>query len=115
MRGAKQKKMFEMSDLRRREILHLRFVCLSPRLGGGDGTLIFSCMRRLGLFFWVQNFEFQYFLGVFRKLNIFWDMKILWIFFGGNHKIGPYLQVICMHFLVFLKVKVQNGGYYFGC
>ena len=27
--------------------------------GGGGGALIFSCMRRLGLFFRVQNFEFQ--------------------------------------------------------
>ena len=33
------------------------------------GTLIFSCIRRLGSFFWVQNFEFQYFWGVFRKKN----------------------------------------------
>ena len=37
----------------------------------GGGTLIFPCMRRLGLFFRVQNFEFQYLLGFFRKLNIF--------------------------------------------
>ena len=48
------------------------------------GTLIFSYMRRLGLFFFffgggggggggVQNFEFQYFWGVFRKMNIFWE------------------------------------------
>ena len=28
-------------------------------------------------------------------------MKILWIFFGGNHKIGLYLGVISMHFMVF--------------
>ena len=37
-------------------------------------------------------------------------MNILWIFFGGHHKIGQYLEVISMH----LKVKVQNGGYFFG-
>ena len=30
---------------------------------GGGGTLIFSYIRRLGSFFWVQNFEFQYFWG----------------------------------------------------
>ena len=64
MRGAKQKKMFEISDLRR-EILHLRSVC--PVGGGGGGVLlyflIFSCIRRLGLFLGVQNFEFQYFGG----------------------------------------------------
>ena len=38
---------------------------------GGGGTLIFSYIRRLGSFFRVQNFEFQYFLGGFRKMNIF--------------------------------------------
>ena len=41
-------------------------------------------------------------------------MKILWIFFGGHHKIGLYLGVISMHFRVFLKVMVQNGVYLFG-
>ena len=52
--------------------------------GGGGGTLIFSYIRRLGSFFWVQNFEFQYFWGFSEKNNIFWDVKILWIFFGGS-------------------------------
>ena len=37
--------------------------------GGGPrvGTLIFSHIRRLGPFFWVQNSEFQYFLGFSEK------------------------------------------------
>ena len=39
-------------------------------------------------------------------------MKILWIFLGGRHKIGLYLGVISMHFRVFFKGKVQNGGYF---
>ena len=30
-------------------------------------------------------------------------MKILWIFLGGNHKIGLYLGVTSMHFGSFLK------------
>ena len=38
----------------------------------------------------------------------------MWIFFGGHYKIGLYLGVIPMHFRVFFKVKVQNGGYFFG-
>ena len=38
---------------------------------GGGGILIFSYIRRLGSYFWIQTFEFQYFLGVFRKRNIF--------------------------------------------
>ena len=59
-------------------------VTLSPR----GGTLIFSHIRRLGPFFWVQNSEFQYFLGFSEKLIFFWGMKILWIIFWGHHKIG---------------------------
>ena len=68
--GAKQKEMFEISDLRRREILLLRSVCpFVPKgeVGGGGGgggdTLIFSYIRKPGLFLGVQNFEFQYFGG----------------------------------------------------
>ena len=63
-----------------------------------QGILIFSNIRRLGSFFCVQNFEFQYFWG-FQK-NIFGGMKILWIFFWGHHKIGLYLGVITMHFRI---------------
>ena len=32
--------------------------------------------------------------------------------FGGHHKIGLYLGVISMHLGSFLKVNVQNGGYF---
>ena len=42
----------------------------TPGGGGGGGTLIFSHIRRLGLFFWVQNSEFQYFWG-FQKNEYF--------------------------------------------
>ena len=35
--------------------------------GGGGGVLIFSHILRLGLFFWVQNSEFQYFWGFSEK------------------------------------------------
>ena len=40
-------------------------------------------------------------MGFFRKLDIFWGMKILWIILGGHHKIGLYLKVISVHFRVF--------------
>ena len=36
-------------------------------VGGGGGTPIFSYIRRLGSFFGVQNFEFQYFGGWFQN------------------------------------------------
>ena len=47
-------------------------------------------------------------------MNIFWGMKILWIFFGGHCKIGLYLGVSSMHFRVFFKVKVHNRRYFLG-
>ena len=78
----------------------------------GWGTLIFSYIRWLGTFFLGggQNFGFQYIFGVFRKINIFWGLMILWIFFGGHHKIGLYLGAFLCILGSFLKVKVQNGG-----
>ena len=48
-------------------------------------------------------------------MNILLGMKILSMFFGGYHIIGLYLRVISMHFrFFFLKVKVQNWGYFWG-
>ena len=38
-----------------------------PGGGGGGGTLIVLYIRRLGSFFWVQIFEFQYLLGFSEK------------------------------------------------
>ena len=35
------------------------------------GTLIFSYIRRLWSFFWVQNFEFQYFLCFQKNKHLF--------------------------------------------
>ena len=82
--------------------------------GGGGGTLIFSYIRKLGLFFWVQNFECQYFLGFSEKNNnIFGDMKILRIFLGGHHKNGLYLGVISMHFRVFSEGQGTECGIFF--
>ena len=56
--------------------------------GGGGGIPIFSHIRRLGPFFWVQYSEFQYFWGFQKNEYFFGGIKILWIFFGGHHKIG---------------------------
>ena len=46
----------------------------------------------------ILNFDI---FGGFQKNDIFFGMKILWIFFFGHHKIGLYLGVISMHFRVF--------------
>ena len=46
------------------EFLSLTGGCRGPSESTPQGdTLVFSCIRRLGPFFGVQNFEFQYFLG----------------------------------------------------
>ena len=47
-------------------------------------------------------------------MNIFWGMKILWIFLGGHHKIGLYLGVISMHFRVFSLGQGTECGYFLG-
>ena len=66
-----KREMFEISDLRRREILHLRPVCpFSP------GKYFHTYIGR-GFFFGSTIFCFVF----FRKLNIFGGMKILLIFF----------------------------------
>ena len=63
---------------------------------GGWGTLIYSyILRRLGPYFWLKILNFNLF-GVFSKINVFGVMKILWIFCGGQHKIGLVLGVMCL-------------------
>ena len=41
-------------------------------------------------------------------MNIFWDMKILWIFFGGSSQNWASFRLISMQFRAFLRSKVQN-------
>ena len=73
---------------------------LSARRGWrGGGTIIFSFIRGLAPF-WGSKFWISIPLRVFRKMNIFWGMKILWISFGVitkhqkvNPKNGPGLRM----------------------
>ena len=71
--------------------------------GGGVGTLIFSFIRRLGVFFrfFFRFFFFFFFLGGGggQKMKK-WGLTILWIFFGSS-QIGLYLGVISMHLRIF--------------
>ena len=62
-------------------------VCVCGGGGGGGATPIFPYIRRLGPFFGVQNFEFQYFVFFFRKMNIFGVWRFC-RYFWGHHKIG---------------------------
>ena len=48
-----------------------------------------------------MNISFFFFLGG-------GGVKILWIFWGGHHKIGLYLGVISMHFRVSNGAKIRN-------
>ena len=55
------------------------------------GTLIFSYIHRLGPIFSFKILNFNTLGGGgVREMNIFWGMKILWIFFWGHHKIGLF-------------------------
>ena len=65
--------------------------------GGGYSDIFMHAKARV-IFFGVQNFEFRYFWRFSEKMR---GMKILWIFFGGHHKMGLYLGVISMDFRVF--------------
>ena len=71
------------------------FVLLTPTPGsrgcpeGGGHSDIFTHTRP-GLFFGVQNSEFQYFWGILRKVYIFFGggYEDFVDIFGGHHKIG---------------------------
>ena len=87
----------------------------------GD-TLILSHIRRLGLFFGVQNSEFEYFWG-FQKNEYFFGYyeDFVNIFFGwggggggGSSQNWASFRVISMHFRVFFKVKGTELGYFLG-
>ena len=97
------------------------FLCCSVRYctpgGGGGGILIFSHIRRLWLFFWVQNSEFQYFLGFSENEYFLGYEDFMDIFFGGgggSSQNWASFRLISMHFRVFFKVKGTELGYFFG-
>ena len=108
MRGANQTEMFEI--LRRREILHLWSVC-PPGVsvggggggggrGGGGGYSDIFIHTLAWLFFRVQNFGFQYFLG-FQKIEYLLGYEVFVdIFLGSSQN---------------WTIKVQTGGYFLGC
>ena len=79
MRGAKQKEMFEISDLRCRDILHFRSVCpFDPGGGGGGGSRYFHTYVGSGNFWLLKILNFNIF-GGFQKTEDFVD-----IFWGSS-------------------------------
>ena len=89
---------------------HTHLLFLQPQ---GGGTLIFSYILRLGSFWGVQNFEFQYFWGLSEKL-IFLGHEDYMDSFGAITKLDYCLGSFLCILGSFLKVKVQNGGYFWG-
>ena len=73
---------------------------ITPQGGGGGGYSDIFIHTWARAIFGVQNFEFQYYFVVFRKIDILGYEEIVNIF-GGYHKIGLYLGVIPMHVWVF--------------
>ena len=84
---------------------------VDPGWGGGGVLLYFHTYVGSGHFlgFQILNFNIilgfqknEYFLGYEDFVDIFWGSSQNWTIFRG-------------HFYLFLKVKVQNGGYFLGC
>ena len=63
-----------------------------------------------GYFLGVQNFEFQYF-WVFQKTEYFCGYEDFVDIFGGSSQNWTILYILGS----FLKVKLQNVGYFLGC
>ena len=83
------------------------FHVLKSQLDCPGGALIFSHMYvRLDHCFGFKILSFNFFWGGggFRTMNIFWGMKLLWIFFWGRG------SLLCI-FGFFLEVNVQSGDF----
>ena len=79
--------------------------------GGGGGTLIFSCIPRLGPFFLVQNFEFH-FLGGFQKNKYFLGYEDFVDIFLGSSQNWTIFRV---HFYAFKGLFLRSSyrmGYF---
>ena len=76
------------------------------------GTLIFSHIRWLGPFFWVQNSEFQYFLG-FQKNEYFLGVLRFCGYFLGSSQNWASLKVISMQLRgFFLRSRYRIGIFF---
>ena len=72
----------------------------NPRGGGG---VYFDTYVGSGHFLGSKILNFNI-LGFFRKINFFFGMNILWIFFWRHHKIGLVLGVfLCIFLGLFLR------------
>ena len=70
----------------------------------GEGTLIFSYIRRLGSFLGVQNFKFQYF-GVFQTKEYFWGDT----FWGSSQNWAIFRGHFYAFLVLFLRSRYRMG------
>ena len=68
----------------------------------GGGNLNFSYIHRLASFFWVQNFEYQYFMGFSENIFLGYE-DLVDIFWGSLQNWTIFRGCISMHFRVFSK------------
>ena len=68
--------------------------------GGGDSDIFIHVYVGSGHLRGFRILNFNIFSG-FQKIEYFWGMTILWIFFGSHHKFELYLGVFSMHVRVF--------------
>ena len=93
----------------------LKKICYPGRGGGGGGYSNIFIHTYVGSgHFWGAKKRISIFFGVFRKINIFWGLKILWIFFSGHHKIRLDLGVISLHLRIFPLSQGTESGIFFG-
>ena len=72
-------------------------------------TLVFPYIRRLRPFFLFKILHFNIF-RVFRKMNKFWGMNILWIFLGASQN----WTIFRGHFRVFSLCQRTEWWIFFG-
>ena len=80
--------------------------CMHPQ----GGTLIFSHIRRLGLFFGVQILNFDIFWG-FQKNEYFLGLMEIF-FFEGHHKIGLVCGSLLSNLGSFLRSRYRIGIFF---
>ena len=79
---------------------------VTPGAGGGRGHSDFCLLQGLGLFLWVQNFEFRYLVGCRGFVNYFYGYANLsWYFFGGmSFSTGIFWSVSLKMFILWCFV-----------
>ena len=77
--------------------------------GGGGGTLKISYIRRLGSFFGVQNFNFQYFLGFSENEYFLGYEDFVDIFFESSQNSAIFRGNFYAFWVIFLRSRYRMG------